>query len=169
MFTGATKGWHAPNFARKTFVNSQKISKVSCYTVTWISRLFRVTSVQGLQEIKCWRWYGEGCTWLQTWQWWNLQSYSLKLITLSLSRVWCVHPLQLRGGESFEVALGVTSTLTCGLIAIADGFVQGSPTEPILFPHLCTMLQEFVYDGCVCVYCVSSLQASITICASWHR
>ena len=174
-----------PQISRRKFLwiarKSQKFSpsKVSCYTVTWISRLFRVTSVQGLQEIKCWRWYGEGCTWLQTWQWGNLQSYSLKLITLSLSRVWCVkqfHPLQLRGGESFEVALGGTSTLTCGLIAIADGFVQGSPTEPILFPHLCTMLQEFVYDGCVCVwvwvmcvYCVSSLQASITICASWHR
>ena len=46
---------------------------------------------------------------------------------------------------------GGTSILTCGFIAIADGLIQGSPTKPILFPHLRTVLQEFVYDGCVCV------------------
>ena len=44
--------------------------------------------------------------------------------------------------------------LTCRLVAIADGLVQGSPTKTVLFLHLCTMLQEFIYDGCVCVVSV---------------
>lgn len=44
--------------------------------------------------------------------------------------------------------------LTCRLVAIAYGLVQGSPTKPVLFLHLGTMLQEFIYDGCVCVVSV---------------
>lgn len=44
--------------------------------------------------------------------------------------------------------------LTCRLVAIADGLIQGSPTKTVLFLHLCTVLQEFVYDGCVYVVSV---------------